>query len=430
MRSKLLKVLAVLSFGLITLPFILTNDVLAFDNIDVLRVSAYYAVFFITFLLGYLFGKAALKHKRLLLIERIIGVLTFSAGFILLPFTGEINIITAVGLSAVLWYFLGERATKKHYADIFPAFMFGVYIGVTLLSYLFFSAMCESEVKEPVLNAVSAMFMVELCFAALLINQSGIYDKANRRKETRTMLPKGLSGYNAALVLGITVIGLFLYLFKDRIVRFLNETVRLAVYAALFLIKGEAEFMAIESGDSSGIGSGYYPPETNDAWNIIFIILLITVIIIFRKKVLSFIKDIFKRIYGFFVKETLFSSPEPEFTDVFEEIGSSRKERGENLTYSKLLKLYKNENDMTKKYRLGYRILLKQLKGCKTGINNSDTVTVHHEKGRDLCGVQLKAVTDSYDRVRYDNKTVTKDELIKLDNIIKELNGLLKGKIL
>ena len=34
MRSKILKFLAVISFGLVTFPFVLTNDVLSFENIS------------------------------------------------------------------------------------------------------------------------------------------------------------------------------------------------------------------------------------------------------------------------------------------------------------------------------------------------------------------------------------------------------------
>ena len=45
MRSKILKLLAVISFGLITFPFILTNDVLALDDISVLRILCYYGAF-------------------------------------------------------------------------------------------------------------------------------------------------------------------------------------------------------------------------------------------------------------------------------------------------------------------------------------------------------------------------------------------------
>ena len=427
MRSKILKILAVISFGLVTFPFVLTNDVLAFKNISVLRIFGYYAIFGAIFALGYIFGGAVIRRKKLLVLERLTGIFTFAAGLILLNFTDEVNIICAVGISSVLWYFLGERASRKHYADIFPAFMFGVYIGVTLLSYLFFGAMCERKVKEPVLNVVIIAFMVEICLAALLINQSGIYDKANRRRETRTMLPKGLSGYNAVLVLGFTVLGLALYAFADEIVWALNELIRLVIRAALFMLRGYSEFMATDASDTAISDGGYLEAEGNDLWNLLFIIILITVIIVFRKQILQAIKGLLKRICGFIFRETELSDDEPEFTDVFEEISASRRKNSERIAYSRLMRLYKNEADPMKKYRYGYSILLRQLKSCKADIRGADTVYDQHEKGKELCGALLKNVTDGYDKLRYNNQQVTAEQLSALDTLIKNLSNLTKG---
>lgn len=429
MRSKILKILAVISFGLVTFPFVLTNDVLAFENISVLRILGYYAIFGAIFTVGYIFGGAVISRKKLLILERITGIFTFAAGLILLIFTDEVNIICAVGISSVLWYFLGERASRKHYADIFPAFMFGVYIGVTLLSYLFFGAMCEKTVKEPVLNVVIIAFMVEICLAALLINQSGIYDKANRRRETRTMLPKGLSGYNAVLVLGFTVLGLALYAFADEIVWALNELIRLVIRAALFMLRGYSEFMATDASDTAISDGGYLEAEGNDLWNLLFIIILITVIIVFRKQILQAIKGLLKRIYGFIFRETELSDDEPEFTDVFEEISASRRKNSEHIAYSRLMRLYKNEADPMKKYRYGYSILLRQLKSCKADIRGADTVYDQHEKGKELCGALLKDVTDGYDKLRYNNQLVTAEQLSALDTLIKNLSNLTKGAL-
>ncbi len=419
MRSGILKFLAVISFGLVTLPFVLTNDVLAFENISVLRILMYYAGFGLVFGLGYAFGKITVKRRKLILLERFTGLLTFCAAFLLLFITNEIGVIFAVGVSCVLWYFLGERAAHKHYADIFPAFMFGVYIGVTLLCYLFYGAMCPSELKEPVQTAVIFAFMVELCLAALLINQSGIYDKANRRRETRTMLPKGLSGYNAALVTGITVCGLMLYVFVDKIVWLLNEIVRLFIRLFVFLMRGYSEFMEIESGESASDPMGYTGNETHDVWNLLFYVLVIILVIIFRRQIWQTIKGFFSRIIGFFSKETALSEAEPEFVDVFEQVSDVRKVR--DLSYSALMKQYKKESDPVKKYRLGYGILLWQMKYCKAKLVVSDTVSDQYEKGRDIFGSELKEITTAYDKLRYDGEEVTAEQLSMLDSLIRSV---------
>ncbi len=425
MRSKILKMLAVVSFGLVTFPFLLTNDVLAFRNISPLRIVCYYVLCAAVFGVGYGFGSVIKKRKKLIALERITGVLMFGTGLLLLFITEEINIIFALGVSAVLWYFLGERASHKHYADIFPAFMFGVYIGVTLLCYLFYGGMCEREFKEPVQSVVAGAFMVELCLAALLINQSGIYDKANRRRETRTMLPKGLSAYNAALVLGITVIGLCLYIFSDGIVWFLNAVTGLVIRIALFIMRGYSEFMKTEGIEQElPLNNGYNGTESGNIWQVIFIIALIVFLVFFRKKIFAAIKSIIKRIYSFFIRETEISETEPEFTDIFEELGSSKRRRNEYVTFPGLMKLYKNEKNIIKKYRYGYALMLMRLNSFKAGIHSSDTVSVHYEKGRALCGTGLKTVTDGYDRLRYNDDSVTELQSEELDMIIKSLNQL------
>lgn len=423
----MLKFLAVISFGLVTLPFVLTNDVLAFDNISLLRILMYYALFGVVFGIGYAFGKATIKHRKLILMERFAGLLTFCGGFLLLSITDEPGIIFAVGASCVLWYFLGERAAHKHYADIFPAFMFGVYILVTLICYLFYGAMCKSELKEPVQTAVIAAFMVEMCLAALLINQSGIYDKANRRRETRTMLPKGLSGYNAALVTGVTVCGLLLYVFADGIKWFLEELVRLFIRVMLFLLRGPAEFMSIESSENTTdpfINTGN---QTYDIWNLLIFVILIAVIIFFRRQIWQAIKNLFSRILGFFSRETAVSDDEPEFVDVFEQVSDVRRVRG--LSYSAMMKQYKKESDPVKKFRLGYGVLLWQMKYCRAKLSVADTVTDQYEKGREIFGPGLEEISSVYNGLRYNGETVTEEQLSSLDSLIRSAAVLVKGNV-
>ena len=112
MRSGILKFLAVISFGLVTFPFVITNDVLSFENISVLRLLAYYAGFGVVFGIGYAFGRVTIKRKKLIPLERIVGISSFCVGLLLLGITDEIGIIFAAGASSVLWFFLGERAAR------------------------------------------------------------------------------------------------------------------------------------------------------------------------------------------------------------------------------------------------------------------------------------------------------------------------------
>lgn len=428
MRSKFLKLLAVVAFGLITFPFVLTNDVVSFENISPLRMLGYYGGFTVLFLIGYAFAYVAYRRKVLTVIMRLTGVFSFASGLIMLLWTKDTNIIFALCASSVLWYFLGVRASRKHYADIFPVYMFGLYIVVTLISYIVYGMVCEKELKEPVQTAVIVVFMVEMCLVALLINQSEIYDKANRRRETRTMLPKELSAFNALLVLGVTGTGLVLYVFADEIVFLLKKIAGFFIKAFLFLMRGHSEFIPVDGGDEYLEGNGYTTPETNDFWNVIFFIILIAVVICFRKQILEVIKNIIKSIISFFMRETEKSMPEPEFVDIFEDIGYDRK-KAKGVSYSALMRQYRSEKNAIKKYRIGYGILLKQLLFCKIDIKRADTVTVQHEKGREICGETLKEVTECYNSLRYDDASVSEADLSALDRLIADMGVHLKGRI-
>lgn len=428
MRSKILKALAVISFGLVTFPFVFTNDVIAFENISPLRILAYYGGFSVIFLIGYAFARCSYNRKLLTVIMRAVGVLSFASGFIMLLWTNSLSIIFAVGTSSVLWYFLGVRACRKHYADIFPAFMFGVYIVVTLISYLFHGTIPVSELKEPVQSTVIIAFMIEMCLAALLINQSNIYDKANRRRETRTMLPKELSLFNAVLVLGVTLTGLLLYVFADEIIWAVKNIAFLIIKLFVLIMQGDVATSEVETGVGGTPEVGIVPSEPSVAGEILFLILLICAFLFIRKPAIKAIKNFIKSVIGFFVKETDKSLPEPEFVDIFENISYVRR-KSRSLGYPELMKQYKSEKNPTKKYRIGYGILLKQLLFCKADIKRADTVTVQREKGREICGAELKNVTDCYNNLRYDDAQVTEADLSALDKLITDMNGIVKGRI-
>ncbi len=419
MRSRLLKILAGAALGMVTLPLMLTNDVLAFGGFNLLRFAGYYACFGVFFALGFALNK---KKKLPAFFLRAAGVCCFFPSLALFAFTGSLSLITAAGLCSVLWYFIGERAVKKHYADFFPAFMLAVYIVVTLAAYIFFGSLAADALREPVRCAVVIMFAVELAMSAVLINQSGIYDKASRRAETRAMLPKGLAGYNAALVLIIISAGLGLYFFKDGIAAFLENLGRFLVQLFVWLMRGNAESMEVEEGEA-GEFSFNYAEQSNvgDIMAVVFAIAVIAAVIVFRKKILNAIRELWKRIYGFFSRENHENGEEVDFVDFVEELPAKNR-ACEPLSDGKLLRLYRAERDKTKKYRLGYRLILRALNRNKAGIVPPDTVGQQLRKGRAVFGGEAEEIARVYNGLRYDNKTVTDEQLAELEALRRKLS--------
>ena len=209
--------------------------------------------------------------------------------------------------------------------------------------------------------------------------------------------------------------------------RFLTELARLLVKLFVFLMRGYSEFMEIDSGESVTDPTGYTDSESYDIWNLIFFVVVIALIIIFRRQIWQTIKSFFGRIIGFFSKETALSEAEPEFVDVFEQISDTR--QAKDLSYSALMKRYKKESNPVTKYRLGYGVLLWQMKYCKAKLTASDTVTDQYEKGREVLGAELKEITAAYDKLRYDGASVTAEQLSKLDNLIRSASAMVKGNI-
>ena len=418
MRERLLKILAVAAFGMVSFPIVLTGDAHSFGNIDPLRLCAYYAVFLAVFALGYALGQVTKRRKKLLFPCRILGAATFFLSLFLLRFTDQVTVIGAAGAAAVFWYFLGERASRKHYADFFPIFAFGIYIVATLFSYFAFSLSASEELRPPVQNAVIGSFLTELCLAALLINQSGIYDKASRRRETKTMLPHGLSGYNAALVLLFTGAGLTLYLFSDKIVWFLREIVRLIVRLILALLRVPTDFFvpAEEGGDLSEM-----LPESSpfELWNILAPLLAIILIIVFRKQLWAWLKSIGRAIRDFFSRDAAESGEPLDFVDLFEEAPSHKKKKIQALTDAQLLKKYRAQTDPLQKYRLGYRLLLRKMNRANANITPSDTASAHLEKGRKVYGEALSPVVEGYNAVRYHGEDAGSEPTGALEKLLE-----------
>lgn len=419
MRARILKILAVAAFGMVTLPLMLVNDVIAFGGFSLLRFAAYYAAFGLLFALGYALANASKKRKKLLVLSRAVGILCFFLSFLPALFTEAIGLIVTVGFCAAFWYFLGERAAVKHYADFFPAFALVVYIVVTLGAYISCGMISDEKLGKSVGGAVIVMFAVELVMSAMLINQSGIYDKANRRSEIRAMLPKGLSGYNAALVLIIVSAGLGLYFFKDYIIVFLTTLARLIVQFIIFIMRMNSESMEIQDSEegSAPLFSADGMP-LNQLTMTLFIAMLIILAIIYRKKIWRAVKDFAKRIRDFFTREQPESGEDTGFVDFFEELPAARR-KNEPINDSKLLRLYRAERDPREKYRLGYRIILRELNKNRAKIVPPDTVNEQLEKGKTVCGGDFGEITRVYSALRYDDETVTAEQLAALEEFRK-----------
>ena len=420
MRSMILKTFSVLAFAAVVFPVLFSFDINTFGNINALRILYYYGIGAVVFAFGYVEEQLSKVHKKLRILLRIIGCLSFGAGFLALLIGGDGPMAFALGACCVFGFFLGERAGAKNFADMYPLTALAVYIVLTIACYIFVRVAANEEINEAAAETVVAAFAIEFTAAALLLNQSGIFERANMRRETRASLPKGLTAYNAALVLGFTVTGLLLCIFRKQIAWVLEQAALIIGKAILALMSlFDAEPMEIETTGDAEIGPGLQFYEYTWYFAEAFaIISLIVIIIIFRHKIFNAIKAFFIRLGAFFSGRPEESSVRPEFIDVFENYSSGRNRRGENDNIYAARRKYKSEHDPTKKYRNGYRVLLFRIKSVNHRLSPADTVPVQAQRGSELFGESLGSVAKVYDEVRYNGTVPSESELAELDTLV------------
>lgn len=420
MKGTLLKILSVLAFSAVVFPFIFGCDINTYGNISIPRILFYYGIGAVMFLLGYLDSAVTKSHKKLRIPMRILGILTFGAGFLSLLIDGDGVTVFALGVCCVFWFFIGERAGFKNFADMYPLTAFAVYIVLAIACYIFVRVAANDEINEAASDAVVTAFAAEFAAAALLVNQSGIFDRANMRKETKASLPRSLTAYNAALVLGFTVTGLALCVFRKQLA-WLLEQAAIAIMRFLLWLSElfSAEYMEIEQGGSGEIGISYTISEDEPYLLEIFVVVaLIALAVIFRRKLLDAVKGFFARLGAIFSGRPE-ESVHPEFTDVFEDYSSEKRRRPLSDNIYAVRRKYLAESDPGRKFRYGYRIILFRIKAVNDRLSPSDTVSVQTERGAERFGEGLRGVAGAYACVRYGNAVPTAQQLEELQALVE-----------
>ncbi len=422
MKGMFLKIIAVVAFSAVVFPFLICSDTAIYGNLNFLRLLYYYGIGAVIAVLGYLGAHLSKSHKKLRIPIRIAGILTFGAGFLSLPMTGDFEMVFALGVSCIFMFFIGERTGYRNFADMFPLGAFGAYIIVSLACYIISLVKAGDNELTVVPDIILAAFVLELAAAALLVNQSGIFDRANMRKETKASLPKGLTSYNAALVLAFTVTGLILCIFRKQIAWALRQGAKIVIKAVFMLMNMfNAEPMEITTDDGEG-GSlmGFLQSPAARIFEALVIIALIVLIIVFRKKIFKAVRSFFSKL-GALLGGRPEESEHPEFTDVFENYSSSSHRGIKTDNLYALKRKFDAESDPCTKYRLGYRILLFRIKAVNQRLSRSDTTSVQAERGYERFGKsEMNSTVKVYDGIRYSCSVPDSEQIGTLRSLVEK----------
>jgi hypothetical protein len=440
MKNNLLRGVSATGMLLLPLPLILMLDCAAFEHFDFLRYVFYFLTAIPAILSGYILQKiknAQNEPKKILLVN-IIKLITLIIMFTVLVICTD-KICTASNYSFFstyinfammpsigLWFLLGMKLNKKSFSDIFTPLWLCIFLIETFLCHLFcFFLKADHPMMTLAQSVMTYLVIIMALIVALLINQSNIETQINQRKNTNLIVPKGLKSYNAGLITIVGGIILFAMLFKDFFAGiiwwFVKFTITL-IDTILQLIKLETSDPITPDGllpDSPGIGiqqNGF------DISIYIFAIVTIILIIVFRKKIFSFFRDLISRLIGRFSQNEEENTENENYTDYYEVINNYEKNENPE-TSSDCLKRYKKEKDDTEKYRLGYRLYMMWLAKRNKGMNS--TLTVEQQKfiaERTYHGdSDIKEIAESYTEIRYNDKKADSDSIVQMEELIKEL---------
>lgn len=422
MKGTVLKILSAIAFCAVVFPFMFCCDINTYGNIDILRLGFYAGVCLVTFLLGLLGSGIGKAHKGLRIVVRIFAFLMFGAGFASLMIKGDGVTVFALGVCCVFTFFVGERFGYKNFADMFPLSAFAFYIVFALGCYIFVKGVAAENIRDTAVDVIVGSFVLEFAAAALLVNQGGIFDRANMRKETRSSLPKGLSAYNAALVMSFTLTGALICIFRKQLAWLLEQAGMIMINAVYWLTTlFKADKMETEYAEAGEVVfSGREQDPITYVFDAVVIILVLIIAFIFREKIWAAIKGLFIRLGRFFSGHPD-ESAKPDFKDVFEYYHTKKKRIEKADGIGAVRRKYKAETDPARKYRLGYRVLLYRIKSVNRRLSPADTTSVQAQKGAELFGEpELTAAARVYDGIRYNGDIPTSAQLEGLSELTEK----------
>lgn len=441
-KDFLMKCVAALAMLLVPLPLMFVFEVTAFKSFMLWHYPIYYAVAAISAASGYfLMCLRRSRHtpKTIFLVNTLIALTATVLVVLVAVVSSQINNVlgengfnvfyfcVALMPSVIVWYLLGMSLKKNRFDDIFTPIWLGIYLVETFICYIFCCVMsADMEYLGASEHRISVLLVVMALLMVLLINQSNIRSEIDRRRNTNLIVPKGLRLYNAKLIAIVGAVILAALMLKDYVAAGLTWLVKMTVKiidTLLFNIRFlQTEQMTPE--DTQLPDSDILSAEggSRDFLLYILVVVIVVLVIVFRKKILSLMRKIAGRIFGKYSVDDTVQEVYDDYTDCYEEL-DIRQERIVNETDKDCLKRYRKAKDNNEKFRLGYRLYAMWLSKRSTEDISTKTVEQHRIISEKLYhGTNnIRAFSDSYSKIRYDDEPATADDILLSDSLINEL---------
>lgn len=441
-KDFLMKCVAALAMLLVPLPLMFVFEVTAFKGFMLWHYLIYYAVAAISAASGYfLMCLRRSRHtpKTIFLVNMLMALTATVLVVLVAVVSSQINNVlgdngfnvfyfcVALMPSVIVWYLLGMSLKKNRFDDIFTPIWLGIYLVETFICYIFCCVMsADMEYLGASEHRISVLLVVMALLTVLLINQSNIRSEIDRRRNTNLIVPKGLRLYNAKLIAIVGAVILAALMLKDYVAAGLTWLVKMTVKiidTLLFNIRFlQTEQMTPEDTQLPDSDILSAEGESRDFLLYILVVVIVVLVIVFRKKILSLMRKIAGRIFGKYSVDDTVQEVYDDYTDSYEEL-DIRQERIVNETDKDCLKRYRKAKDNNEKFRLGYRLYAMWLSKRSTEDISTKTVEQHRIISEKLYhGTNnIRAFSDSYSKIRYDDESATADDILLSDSLINEL---------
>lgn len=441
-KNFIMKCVAALAMLLIPLPPMFVFEVAAFSGFVLWHYLIYYAVAGAVTASGYLaMSIRSSRHTPKTIFLSNMLIVGFGAAIVILVAVissvinnvlgengfGVFNFCLAFMPAVLVWYLLGLSLEKNKFDEVFTPVWLGIYLVGTFMCYIFCCAMAEDKTYlNDSKNKIAVLLVVMALLTVLLINQSNIQSQIDRRRNTNLIVPKGLKLYNAKLIGIVGGIILAALLLKDYVAAGLTWLVQMTlkiIDALIFNIRFQ-QTDPITGDDTKIPDIDIIQAEQsgNDIFVYVIILTALVLLIVFRKKIWAFIRKAAKRFFGKYSVDDNTVNEYDDYTDSYETL-DIKQEKIVRESEKDCLKRYRKTKDSTEKFRLGYRLYAMWLSRRSTEDISAMTVEqqesvsdkLYHGTGN------IKAFGNNYNKVRYDDRQATENDIRLSDSLIDEL---------
>lgn len=324
-------------------------------------------------------------------------------------------------------YFGGYLSAGREYSDIFTRGWFAVFFVAAVLAVVTLSFTHQPQLYSNGIRQLCISFGVLMILAALLTNQTNI-DTQTRQRSASTVLPKGARSFNAGLIAAVGIVTVGACLFAKPIAEILAAGIRYIVRWLLSLIRGNEEEavddMLLDDNTSDSID---YTDNQNPFADLVLMLLAVGLAVLaikYRRQIWNFIKEIFLPLFRVPVREEAMPFVDEYSASTDRQYRSS----SQRSTEKELLRRYRKETDPVLKYRQGYELFMLSLGQSALPVIETDTTTVHSDKGRRAFGSRseelpqgISDMVNVYERVRYGGEVPEKAELERLDSVLRQV---------